>query len=273
MLRVIELDRVNSTNDHARSAFAGADAEAMLVVARTQSGGRGRLGRAWRSPEGGVWCTLAWGRAMPMTLGACAGMVGALSARESVLDACGPGAQGRVLVKWPNDLMLLDPRDGRLRKIGGVLGERDAAGPLLVGIGINADFDERELDQPDEPLRTPATTLRSALGVRTDPLAIAHDLGQRLAQDLLRLEREGFAPFAEAINGSLALAGERTSWATPSGVVEGCAIGVDAHGRLELATDGGVVRLVSGETSRVVGGEAGAAGVSPRGDGPGRAGG
>src|SRR5438552_3232297 len=60
---VDRLDEVDSTNSHARRMIIERPRpceSARIFVARTQTAGRGRLGRAWASPEGGLWCTFLW---------------------------------------------------------------------------------------------------------------------------------------------------------------------------------------------------------------------
>jgi BirA family biotin operon repressor/biotin-[acetyl-CoA-carboxylase] ligase len=99
------LDACASTNDEvATAARAGAE-EGLVVVAETQSGGRGRLGRTWHSPPGqNLYFSLLLRPAMPpwmvppLTL-----LVGGVAAE--VLAAAGAPAR----LKWPNDVLLPTP--------------------------------------------------------------------------------------------------------------------------------------------------------------------
>ena len=100
------------------------------VIAEEQTAGRGRDGRTWRSPAGGVWL------AMVLRPGHVA--LGALSVRAGlvVADAVDEllGAS-RARLKWPNDVLLAD------RKVAGVLCETRWQGEspewLALGIGVN----------------------------------------------------------------------------------------------------------------------------------------
>jgi BirA family biotin operon repressor/biotin-[acetyl-CoA-carboxylase] ligase len=110
-------------------AAAGAPA-GTVVVAAEQVAGRGRDGRHWHSPEGGVWLAVLFRPpvAAPGAVAIRAGMVVA-DAVDALLAA------PRTEVKWPNDVYL----DGR--KLAGVLCEGRWLGEhlqwLAVGIGVN----------------------------------------------------------------------------------------------------------------------------------------
>jgi BirA family biotin operon repressor/biotin-[acetyl-CoA-carboxylase] ligase len=110
-------------------AEAGADA-GTAVVAEVQETGRGSRGRSWSSPRGGLWLSvLARPRAAALeVLSLRAGL-----AVAELLETL--GAQGRIALKWPNDLMLGD------RKCGGILCEArwQGASPawVVIGLGLN----------------------------------------------------------------------------------------------------------------------------------------
>lgn len=136
-LKILEFARLRSTQDEARR-LAGKGAPADTVVwARAQSAGRGRLGRKWRSPAGGLY--FSWLRRPN------------LRARDLAQYslACG-AAVARVLrgrgvdaaVKPPNDVLALCA-DGRRRKICGILiearGDDEKIEWLVVGVGVNVN--------------------------------------------------------------------------------------------------------------------------------------
>ena len=113
-------DVVDSTQDVAREAVRDGADRSVLVVARRQTGGRGRRGRRWVHTPGGLAFTLAV-RLPPdappawPTMAAALGAVRAIEAHTSI-------ALG---IKWPNDLV----HGGR--KVGGVLGR--GSRPLVAG--------------------------------------------------------------------------------------------------------------------------------------------
>lgn len=166
--------------------LATADAvDGTVVACDTQTAGRGRDGRTWSSPPGGVWVAVLLRAPIP-TPGAVVIRAGLLVA--NVVDALlgGPRAQ----LKWPNDVML----DGR--KLAGVLCEgRWAADQLqwmVVGIGINV------CNPPPAEARMPAIALAQVLpGVRRidvlDGLVPGFGVLRGLGPGLSAAEREAFA--------------------------------------------------------------------------------
>ena len=112
-----------------------------VVLAEEQTAGRGRDGRTWRSPAGGVWLGMLLRPPVPVA--------GVLSLRiglvlADVVEAVVPGR--RPALKWPNDVLVND------RKVAGILCESrwqgDALQWLGVGIGINvANAVPAELEQ------------------------------------------------------------------------------------------------------------------------------
>jgi BirA family biotin operon repressor/biotin-[acetyl-CoA-carboxylase] ligase len=125
-------DRPVSTLDVAhRVAAAGAPA-GTLVLADSQTAGRGRAGRPWHSPPGGgIWATLVARPRTPVKDGGFAIKVGLAVLRA--LDDTAPALGARI--KWPNDVIV------RHRKAGGVLCEARWLGTRLqwiaVGVGLN----------------------------------------------------------------------------------------------------------------------------------------
>ena len=115
-------ETLDSTNDACRRALA-AGAERCLVLAAQQTGGRGRRGRSFFSPAGGLYMSLAF-PAVPDELG--------LTCRAAVVTAEAIEAvTGRVCgIKWVNDLLYHG------KKVCGILAET-AGDSVIVGIGVN----------------------------------------------------------------------------------------------------------------------------------------
>ncbi len=103
-----------------------------IVLVEEQTAGRGRDGRTWRSPTGGVWLGMLLRPPVPV-LGALSLRVGLVLA-DVVDELVGRGAS-RAWLKWPNDVLVDD------RKIAGILCEGRWQGETLqwlgVGVGMN----------------------------------------------------------------------------------------------------------------------------------------
>jgi BirA family biotin operon repressor/biotin-[acetyl-CoA-carboxylase] ligase len=129
--RVLPLKAVSSTMDVASELAADGAPAGTLVIADTQSRGRGRGGRRWASePGAGIWCTLLERVRDTSGLEVLSLRIGLGLARS--LDRFAPAQVG---LKWPNDLYL---QGG---KLGGILVESRWRGTrpewTAIGIGIN----------------------------------------------------------------------------------------------------------------------------------------
>jgi BirA family biotin operon repressor/biotin-[acetyl-CoA-carboxylase] ligase len=120
-------ESLDSTNDRAGALRAGVHRPRVAVVADRQLRGRGREGRTFHSPPGGLYVSLllaAPEQDLPARLVALC----AVAAAEAI-EAHAPVA---VAIKWPNDLWV-----GR-HKVGGILLEAAGADlPVIAGIGLN----------------------------------------------------------------------------------------------------------------------------------------
>ncbi len=124
-----------STQDRAIELARAGAPDRTVVVARRQTEGKGRRGRGWVSPDGGLYLSVVLG-SPPRAHGLLSLAVGAFLA-AAIEERYG----SRVAVKWPNDLVVAG--DGPTRKLGGILVDRLArpdGGPTdVVGVGLNAN--------------------------------------------------------------------------------------------------------------------------------------
>lgn len=127
-----------STQDRAIELARAGAPELTVVVARRQTEGKGRRGRRWVSPGGGLYLSVVLGPP-PRAHGLVSLAVGAFVA-AAIEDRYGVP----VAVKWPNDLVVTG--DGPTRKLGGILVDRlvrpDGGPTDVVGLGLNANVPE-----------------------------------------------------------------------------------------------------------------------------------
>jgi BirA family biotin operon repressor/biotin-[acetyl-CoA-carboxylase] ligase len=225
---------------------AGAES-GLVVLADSQTAGRGRLGRVWHSPPGeNLYLSVLLRPARPAAEIPPLTLLAGAAVAES-LAALGLAPR----LKWPNDVELVERRDGgeRRRKVAGILTETATAGhrveQVVVGIGLNVNGTSFPPELADR-----ATSLRRALGRSIDrQQLLAAVLGalEALYEDF---ERRGPAAAVEAFIAHAALpARVRLGSAGAAGqIVGGTALGVDPDGALRFRDDDGRVhRVVSGE--------------------------
>lgn len=226
---VVLLEDVASTQDSAHGLVKVGAPAFTIVLSKSQNSGRGRLGRSWHSPAGGLYCTVILRPSAPVerwpSLSILVGvaLVETL-ARHGVVSA---------RLKWPNDCLVGG------RKVAGILAEAEpSSGVVLVGIGLNVDL--RPGDIPSEISQT-AGDLASNLPQSADlDLVCADGLSSvckavRSAEPLFEVEPDRVWPLL---------------WShgvTQVGNVTGRVIGLGRRGDLLLATTNGTVSITVGE--------------------------
>ncbi len=220
------LDEVASTNP-----LAGRLPAWHAVRACTQTAGRGRTGRHWVSDAGGLWLSAV----LPCPGPRSRWTILPLAAGHAVLTALAELGVSGLRLRWPNDLMI-GPR-----KLAGLLVERFTDDTAVVGLGLNI-FNHPEL--ADSTLSTPTARLADlAPGDYTVDDVAGHIL-RALSRTHATILADGFGPVADALN---------RTWSEPRLVAvtlnggrapfTGHFQGIDACGRLRLATDSAGVRL------------------------------
>ena len=221
-------DAIESTNARARDLAAEGRSD-VVVLADEQTGGRGRLDRAWTSPSGGIWLSILFRPEVPpatvplFTLAAA--VATARAARAAGVDAT---------IKWPNDVLV----DGD--KLAGILtemeGEADRVSWVVVGVGVNANVDPAVLSRED------ATSLRSELGASVDRRAFTQRLLESV--DALRTDRDDILPAWRDLSATL---GREVRVETPGGTVHGTAVDVRHPGALLVETADGTEVVTAGD--------------------------
>jgi BirA family transcriptional regulator, biotin operon repressor / biotin---[acetyl-CoA-carboxylase] ligase len=240
-MRRIHFDVTDSTNTEARRLAAKYPVQCLLVTAATQIAGRGRQGRAWQSPLGGVWLSIAWPTRQAPAAYSTVSLLTAIAVRRALLDVLDGE---RLKIKWPNDMLVDD------RKVAGILceqwpGDNGGSGVLVIGIGVNVDFDLALL--PSD-LRHPATTLSAALGRAIPVEGVIDQVAEKVTVALENFEASGFhADLIAELGGNLAYVGTVRSWQSPRGEIAGRVLGIDDFGRLLLETNAGVQAYDVGE--------------------------
>ena len=228
---------LGSTMDAAREWCRNtSDAGAFLVLAGTQTAGRGRQGRKWVSPQGGFYGTYAF-----LTDNVSVDFSGfSLSAGLTVVQSLNLSPEV-VKLKWPNDLVVSDGR-----KLGGILIEvlrtNERTG-VLVGTGIN--LCDCGLDMED------TAVLKHITGREWSPLEVAANISNNLLEAFRKFVQHGFVCFREDWLARSALPGQRITIDIAGQLTTGMYAGVNDRGSLLVETESGVREVVTGHIGRI----------------------
>ena len=174
MGNVFRFETLDSTNAQAL-LLARQNAEEAVVTARRQTGGKGRQGRRFESPEGGLYLSFLTSKLAPGEQIYALTPAAARAVRRSILRTFGLDCQ----IKYPNDLIL----EGR--KVCGILCESLSLPDrfaVVIGVGVNVRSDV-VLAEEDPAPDYPPGALKDFCGKAAEPEAL-QELEEALIEEL-----------------------------------------------------------------------------------------
>jgi len=211
-----------------------------MVLAETQSAGRGRRGRRWLSPPG-LNVYLSCLKRFDAGFAALSGLslaVGVIVMRT--LASLGIDGAG---LKWPNDVLSDNGKlAGILVELGG---EYQGPCAAIIGVGLNVRLTEALHEQAGQPVND----LTTLAGAAPDRNRVAAALITALAEGLDQFEREGFAAFVDEYAWHDLLRDKALRVQGATGALEGIGTGVDERGALLLQADDGLHRIDSADVT------------------------
>ncbi len=230
--RIHFLDTADSTMDIARELARKGCPDFTVVIAETQTSGRGRMDRNWYSPEGGLYFTLVIRPHIPPAMSPLVNFGTAFVLARTFQDFCGVDAR----VKWPNDILV----NGR--KVSGMLSEMEAAGDQVsfvnIGIGINMNNDL----PPELPS---ATSIKSISGNTCSRKGFLSEFLDRLENRIHQPDPDSVIAEWKTCSATL---GQQVRIVSRQGVTEGKAMDVDLNGALVVRTaDGDLKKIFYGD--------------------------
>jgi BirA family biotin operon repressor/biotin-[acetyl-CoA-carboxylase] ligase len=237
---IVFFHETGSTNTAATGLAAKGWREGTVIIADSQTEGRGSRGRTWVSPAGkNLYLSIIVRPGIPpweasiLTLMSAVACTSAIQRLSSV----------PVSIKWPNDLMAAD------KKIGGILTEMkadaDKINYAVIGIGINLNLDIS--DMPDS-LRETATSVMLQAGVLQSRTEYALEIIKSMDYWYTILLESGKCPIIESWQHLSSTIGRAVTVTTGEIKLTGLAEGIDTEGLLILRLkDNSVMKISSGD--------------------------
>ena len=241
------LAQTGSTNDDAKAGARDGAPHGAVWLAETQSRGRGRQGRSWVSPPGEnlLFSVLVRISCLPARVPSLS-LVCGLAVRDAVARAIGDDS--RVLLKWPNDVVIRAPAPNPsvpFRKVSGILVESALSSTkveyIIIGIGVNVHT--REFPGELDAIATSIVRETSRAPDRAELLA---NILASLDHDIEHVAHRGLGIVHARLSKHDALAGREVE--SDDGSISGVASGIDMDGRLLVRrSDGTITKVASGE--------------------------
>ncbi len=218
------------------------DAEAihgLVIIAEEQTGGIGRMGRAWVSPAGGIWITIVLKPRIPIDHVFMVTMAGSVAVARAIRKEFDLGA----LIKWPNDIYIGD------KKVGGLLlelsAEADTIHYCLLSIGVDVNITPDELAPA---VRTKVTSISAEIGYEVDRAAFLASILKEFESRYLLIEEQEYDAVVREWKSLSCTLEQRVRCSTLKNTFEGEAIDIDEYGALIIRKDNGKMeRVIAGD--------------------------
>ena len=235
-IRVFE--QTTSTNDVIEKLARDGVKEGAVVFAESQTGGRGRLGRKWISPERkGLWFSILLRPDLRPQETTQLTVASATALRRAIQSVTGLKPE----IKWPNDILVGE------KKVAGILtelsAELDRVKHVILGIGVNVNQDAAEF--PPE-LRRLATSLKIESGRTIERPELAAAVLRELDLDYARICAGKFAVVADEWQAQCATIGNDVTIQIGGRRIRGRAESLDDDGALLVRTEHGRLERITG---------------------------
>lgn len=221
-----------STMDIAMQLGIKGTPEGTLVLAESQTKGKGRLGRQWFSPKyKGIYLSLILRPKLLPTNASILTLLSAVSICEAIKEITGLDTQ----IKWPNDIMAHN------KKLGGILtelsAEMDEINFVIIGIGLNVNNDKKTLVNG-------ATSLKNEKKEFVNRISLLQEILRKIETNYLLLQHKGAGPIIGKWREYNITLSRRVKVYCQKRHIEGGAVDIDTDGGLLVRKDSGVIEKV-----------------------------
>lgn len=226
---------VTSTNDVAKKLAARGADEGTVVISEVQTLGRGRLGREWASPKGGIWFSIILRPEVHPKDASKLTFVASVAVARVIREMFDLEAE----IKWPNDVLIGG------KKVCGILTETstkdDVVDFVVVGVGINANV---SLESFPQNLRKSLTTLKEELKEEIKQEEFLRALLEELERYYKMFLRKKFDLILEEWKNLAGFLGQHVKVLSFDEKISGWAVDVDQSGALIIKLRNGTVKKV-----------------------------
>lgn len=243
--KIFRYVRVTSTQDKAKKFAQKGLAEGTVVIAEIQTQGKGRLGRRWVSPKGGIWLSVILRPEItPMEVPKLT-IIGSLAVAKAIAEL----TRMEVKLKWPNDVLLGTIPGIEFKKVCGVLTEMvsgvSQVNYVITGLGINVN------NRIPPALRATAISLKDVIGRNLPRQKLLRKVLENFDKYYLDFRKQGIGPILKEYKGISAVLDKQVKIECPDRIIEGKALDIDEYGALIVETEDGRKRVVAGDVTIV----------------------
>jgi BirA family biotin operon repressor/biotin-[acetyl-CoA-carboxylase] ligase len=245
--KVYYFDSIDSTQNQAMKMALDDENNGTVVIAEKQTNGKGRLGRKWISPRGGIWLSIILRPKFDISVITLFPIASALALSDAIEKTLNIKSE----VKWPNDITI------KGKKVAGMLVdasiESNKIENLVLGVGINFDVDVKQIEKilKETPnfygvasLSEQNNTIKPILLVQSFLVELEHMYNLLNAKESKKIIRE-WTKKSSTI-------GKDIEISTDEGKIKGKAIKIDHDGSLVILENKKNRRITSGDITHIV---------------------
>ncbi|MCX5693034.1 MAG: biotin--[acetyl-CoA-carboxylase] ligase [Candidatus Omnitrophica bacterium] len=236
--KIYSYKETDSTNNTAYNLAIHGEKEGSIVIAESQTAGRGRMGRKWVSPKskGAYFSVILRPDILPKEVSGIT-LLSALSVAKTIREM----ADLAAFIKWPNDVLI------NSQKVCGILtemnAETDKINFVIIGIGIN-------INTKKELLPKGATSIMEEYGAEISRVDIVRGIFKNLDKYYKLFGSGHIGRIIKEYKEFSNFLGTRVQVAYHNTKIEGYAVDVDKDGALILRMDSGLnERVLAGDVT------------------------
>jgi len=242
--KIYYFDKIDSTQSFAATIANNKAEDGAIIISETQDSGKGRLGRNWVSPRGGIWLSIILHPRFDVAKITLIPLVAAIalsSAIQKTLDV-------KTELKWPNDVTL------RGKKIAGMIIdasiESSSIESLILGVGINFRVNPAEIEKKirkKENFYGVATLVSQ--NDKTKPAKLVQMFLEEFEKTLDFLSNGKINKIIKDWTANSSTIGKTITLSTSNGKITGKAIRLDTDGGLIIMHKSKPIKIMAGDIS------------------------
>jgi BirA family biotin operon repressor/biotin-[acetyl-CoA-carboxylase] ligase len=235
-------DTIDSTQNQALKMADDPANDGTVIIAAKQTGGKGRLGRKWISPKGGIWLSIILQPKFDISITTLFPIASALALSNALEKTFEIFPE----LKWPNDLTI------KGKKIAGMLVdvslESNRIENLVLGVGINFDVDVKQIEKTlkGSPNFYGVASLCDQKN-KIKPIQLVQTFFVELEKIYDLLNTKQTKKIISEWTKRSSTIGKNVELDTRDGKIKGKAIKIDDDGALLVSENNKIIRIIAGD--------------------------
>ena len=232
-------DSIDSTQNQAMKMANDPKNNGAIIIAEKQTGGKGRSGRKWISPKGGIWLSVILHPKFDISITTLFPIASSLALSYAIEKICKINPE----LKWPNDLTI------KGKKVAGMLVdasfESNRIENLVLGVGINFKIDVKKIEKILK--KTPNYYGVASLNKDGDAIALVQCFLLELEKMYELLNTKQTTKIIAEWTKRSSTIGKEVEIDTVNGKIKGKASKIDDDGGLLVKDKGKITKIIAGD--------------------------